>query len=143
MNKILFFSLIPIIFSFSLVKGQDLSDHEWKNRIVLILADQPENEKLGRQLKLFKNEKNGMEERKLIVYSITPEQYKTGWKKGKWKKSEKLYSQYKKEDAPFEVILLGLDGRVKLRQTEILSTNKLFSVIDAMPMRRNELRNKK
>ena len=82
MNKILFFSLIPIIFSFSLVKGQDLSDHEWKNRIVLILADQPENEKLGRQLKLFKNEKNGMEERKLIVYSITPEQCKTGWKKG-------------------------------------------------------------
>ncbi len=143
MNNILFFSMITLLFSFSAISGQDLSDHEWKNRIVLILADQPQNEALDRQLTLFKNEKNGMEERKLIVYSITPDQYKTGWQKKKWKKSEKLYSQYKKENAPFEVILLGLDGRVKLRQTEILPTQKLFSVIDAMPMRRNELRNKK
>ena len=42
----------------------------------------------------------------------------------------------------FEVFLLGLDGGIKLRQQEIVKTEKLFSLIDGMPMRKAEIRRK-
>ena len=45
-----------------------------------------------------------------------------------------------KED--FEVILIGLDGGIKLQQTEVLKKEALFNIVDAMPMRRNELNRK-
>jgi hypothetical protein len=41
----------------------------------------------------------------------------------------------------FEIILIGLDGGIKLRKNDIVSREELFSIIDAMPMRRNEMRN--
>ena len=41
----------------------------------------------------------------------------------------------------FEVVLIGLDGGIKLRQTKLVSLDKLFTLIDGMPMRRNELKN--
>jgi hypothetical protein len=40
----------------------------------------------------------------------------------------------------FEVILIGKDGGVKLRAKTPISIQELFSLIDAMPMRRQELR---
>lgn len=38
----------------------------------------------------------------------------------------------------FEVVLVGKDGRDKLRQSEPLSLEALYRLIDAMPMRRAE-----
>jgi len=36
----------------------------------------------------------------------------------------------------YEAVLIGLDGGVKWRSSEAVSAQTLFSVIDAMPMRR-------
>ena len=36
----------------------------------------------------------------------------------------------------FEVILIGLDGYIKLQQNEVISAKNLFAIIDAMPMRK-------
>jgi hypothetical protein len=35
-----------------------------------------------------------------------------------------------------------LDGKIKLEQSTILSTEKLFTIIDGMPIRKREIRNK-
>lgn len=43
----------------------------------------------------------------------------------------------------FEVILVGLDGGIKLRQDQPATTDKLFSLIDSMPMRQHEMRQNK
>jgi hypothetical protein len=43
----------------------------------------------------------------------------------------------------FEVILIGKDGTVKLRSKAAVSTSALFQLIDAMPMRQEEMREKK
>ncbi|MEM9823617.1 MAG: DUF4174 domain-containing protein [Bacteroidota bacterium] len=51
--------------------------------------------------------------------------------------------KYHQSKAPFEVLLLGLDGGVKLQQPEVLSCTELFAIIDRMPMRRQELRRRK
>lgn len=41
----------------------------------------------------------------------------------------------------FEIILIGLDGGIKIQQTKILTKEHLFNTIDAMPMRKNEMEN--
>lgn len=43
----------------------------------------------------------------------------------------------------FEVILVGLDGGIKLRQDQPATTDKIFSLIDSMPMRQHEMRQNK
>ena len=40
----------------------------------------------------------------------------------------------------FEVVLVGKDGRVKERRTEPMDPDELWEIIDAMPMRMDEMR---
>jgi hypothetical protein len=40
---------------------------------------------------------------------------------------------------PGVVLLIGLDGEVKLRQSQVATNEQLFGLIDSMPMRRAEL----
>ena len=54
----------------------------------------------------------------------------------------KLDFQWKEEE-PFEVVLIGLDGGVKLRKESPLSKEDLYAIIDGMPMRRAELNRKR
>jgi len=125
------------------INAQKLSNHQWKNRLVLVLTNDTTDANYQNQLKIFQTEKEGMKERKLLVYHITPTQYCIENDNKEWHNSSKLYTNYKQTNASFEVILIGLDGRIKLTQNEVLTTDKLFAIIDAMPMRRAELRRKK
>lgn len=128
---------------YSITVAQNISKHQWENRLVLILADDAESTMLKEQLDIFKANEPGLEDRKLLVYQILPEQYKIGLNQsGTWVSGEKLYKKYSSGLAAFEVILIGLDGGVKMRQSELLTVEDLFGTIDVMPMRRAELRSK-
>ncbi|WP_462319622.1 DUF4174 domain-containing protein [Marinilabilia sp.] len=141
-TQILLFALVSILSTTIPMSAQDLSQHEWKDRLLLVLTTENSKELYKEQMDLFKDNIAGLEERKLVIYSVMPEKYKKGIQAEKWMESTRLNDRYREGGKKFEVILLGLDGRVKLRQSEILSIEKLFRTIDAMPMRRNELRNK-
>ena len=68
-----------------------------------------------------------------------PGEFKTGLNGDDKIKSDRLYNDYKKTDSGFEVVLLGLDGGIKLQQGELLQLERLYAIIDAMPMRRREI----
>jgi len=51
-----------------------------------------------------------------------------------------MHKKYKIPKNQFTIILIGLDGGEKLRQTKPLDTTTLFAIIDGMPMRRQELK---
>ena len=140
--KLLFFSLLMTSYSGSLY-SQYLTNHKWENRLVLVLVDDTNNNNYQKQIKKFKDHSERMQERKLLVYHITPETFKLGLKVEKWQKSKTDYALYKERDGQPEIILIGLDGGIKLRATEFLSTRKLFATNDAMPMRMQEMRKKK
>lgn len=131
-----------VLLSSNLV-AQDLSKHNWKNRLIIILTNDAQNEIYKNQVAEFKDEKEGFDERKLVVYHAIPGKYKTGFDNANWKKSTLLYERFKKSDSDFEVLLIGLDGGVKLRQNSLLTVQKLYSTIDVMPMRRQEIESKK
>ena len=58
--------------------------------------------------------------------------------------AEKNSSEWKKwnvdSDNSFTFILVGRDGGEKLRSSEVVSAEKLFGLIDAMPMRKDDMR---
>ena len=60
--------------------------------------------------------------------------------------SKKNLSQWQRwkvdSTSKFTFLLVGRDGGEKLRSTEIVKTEKLFGLIDAMPMRKREVKNK-
>ena len=131
------------LFSALLGSAQYLSKHRWENRLILILTDDENNSNFQSQLAEFRKDLTGLNERKIIIYQVMPGEYKTGLNGDNKTKSARLYNEYKKTDAGFEVVLLGLDGGVKLQQNELLSLEELYAVIDVMPMRRREIERKR
>ena len=127
-----------IVMGANLLQAQDPSSFQWKNRLLLILVNDLSDEVYTKQLGELNAHKNGLEERKLLVYRIQPDKYTVGLADQRWQQSKRLYKKYKKTKAPFEIILVGLDGGNKLHGTKFLGCKELFKTIDAMPMRRWE-----
>ncbi len=92
----------------------DLSQYQWKNRILLITSPSESDNLYRDQAASLLKVYPGLLERDLIVLTRFGE-------------------------AKFSVTLIGKDGGVKLQREELLSTAELFAVIDAMPMRRAEM----
>ena len=121
------------------VNAQDLSKHQSKDRLILIITEE-KTEKFQQQITELQKHQQGLKERKLVVYKILPEKDSTGFQEENWKSSTELYGKYKVKNSDFRVMLIGLDGGEKLEQTEVLSIEKLFNTIDSMPMRQAEMR---
>lgn len=139
-GTIIFF--VMLLFS-GRVASQDLDKHKWQNRLIVILTNDTQNETYKKQVNVFHDEDEGFKERKLLVYHVKAGEYKTGFENENWKKSTQLYDRFKKSESDFEILLLGLDGGVKLRQDELLTVKKLYAKIDVMPMRQREIESKK
>jgi len=126
----------------TMLLGQDLKKHEWKSRQVLIHTSDLESDNYQRQMSILGEEQAGLDERKLLVYTFWKDKYRVGFGDAEWKMADKGFSKWTNPDSGFEILLIGLDGSVKLRQDEAIDTETLFARIDAMPMRRQELNNK-
>lgn len=124
----------------------DLSEFEWKNRVVLIITNG--NSSLReQQLDELHSSLREFEERKLVFFEIQPQRYRRislklkDEKQDNWIYSEQPYEKYKLKKSKFKVLLIGLDGGIKNKRTKKIFTQKeLFSIIDGMPMRRRELK---
>jgi len=122
--------------------GQDLSKHLWKNRLLLVLSDDTLAPDFLKQMESLRSDPDGLEERKLVVYKVTASEYQEGINAREWIPSPELYKSYHKAGNTLEVVLIGLDGSVKHRADSLVPPSQIFSWIDAMPMRRQELRNR-
>ena len=124
--------------------SQNLEEHKWKNRVLIINTTDATASNFTNQLKEFKDSSNKLKGRKLVIYQIINSEYTVvnylNGKRKRGKVSEELKHFFVKNN-PFEVVLIGLDGTIKLRTNQILKKEDLFSIIDSMPMRRNEMKN--
>ncbi len=96
-------------------------------RQLLLFADSETNPQLQQQLKYLREDANGLKERDIemkIYYRTT---------------NPELLTQ-RKITAAFTAILVGKDGGDKLTSNEALTLQKLYGIIDAMPMRRSEMK---
>ncbi len=140
-NRIFHLFLLTLLIQSSTM-GQVLKSHLWQDRVILVFASDMQDSNLQTQLQFFEKNLDGLKERKLTVYQITP----TTLKKNSadfFEKNfkENLYQKYKPNKNEFTFILIGLDGGEKMRSTKVVSLAKLFGEIDSMPMRQWEIKN--
>jgi len=139
--------ILLLLFS-KLVFAQDidLSDYEWKNRIVLIVSDESKSILLEEQLLEFKGDNQGFYERKLLVLDVRKDRFRrisfsnSDRITEDWEYSSKLFNEFSDKNSVFKVLLIGLDGGVKERyKNETFPKSKLFEAIDGMFLRKLEL----
>ncbi|WP_338761266.1 DUF4174 domain-containing protein [Bernardetia sp. ABR2-2B] len=139
---ILFFLLLSC--TFMPTKTDLLDKFQWKNRILIVFSDTKDNSLFQKQMQLFLENKEGLEERDLIVFQVFEEigimpSNKTISDTEELKKR----FDFSFEENKFAVFLVGKDGGIKLKvENKILTLEKLFGTIDAMPMRQAEMERK-
>lgn len=148
MYNSIIFKIIFVITCFLGMKtyGQNLDNHKWKSRILIVKTLSSNSKKHNDQLKEFNNSDKEFKERKLVLYIINQDKfsltnYTDSTLNYSGKVTKSLAENILTESEDFEIILIGLDGRIKLKQNEILLKDNLFSLIDSMPMRKNEMKN--
>lgn len=141
------FLFLTLFFPFTMMflGAQNLEGFRWQNRIVIVKSNLGATSQYQKQLQEFENAQAELSERKMVAFYITDESYKMiDYTKGAASKSDKLSTLFANDvlnkQHDFEVVLIGLDGGVKLRQTELLTKEQLFQLIDSMPMRANEIK---
>ena len=109
MRAILLFFLF---FSMQIV-SQDIKKHKWKDRVILVISESTNNLDFKNQIELLKNNLLALKERKLVVYQITKNDFSFNFNKN-WISSSKLYQKFNEKKEHFKVIIIGLDGGIKL-----------------------------
>jgi len=128
------------------VKGKNsinLSEYHWKNRLLLLFTpslDGPEYIKLKEDIS---NQEEEVKDRDLLVFHIL-ENGETKLENSPLPESSGDYLREKFSTTPgaFTVLLIGKDGGVKLRREGGVELADIFALIDTMPMRQREMREK-
>lgn len=133
-------SLLLLVMSLPLFSNP-LERYQWKNRLLLLSLTEDEEEK-AQVTQLLSSKKAELSERDLVVINLSA---------GKWQLPlQKVLSEAEKAELRKRLqvakskgstfILLGKDGSEKARQRGRLELRAVFALIDAMPMRKAELR---
>ena len=120
--------------------AQKLKYYKWKNRLVLVIGNNTNNTTYTAQLDALKNDNQGLNERRLKLFKVLPNKYQLD--EELWVEGSLIFDTYNANKDPFRIILIGLDGGIKLSQSTVISKKDLFDLIDSMPMRSSELRSK-
>jgi hypothetical protein len=121
----------------------DLKDYLWKKRVVIISPNSRDNPSYKAFRKDWDSKNVETKERDMILVEIFESSECFTLDNPVSKKSlRKLTDQFEFGKRPFEIILIGKDGNIKLRSSKS-SSEDLFSLIDSMPMRHREIQESK
>ena len=107
-----------------------LALYRWNARILVVFAPNEGDPQLARQKDLLVGVGHGVAERDLVVLEAI----------GSSSEADRLRRKFGVPDGEFRAVLVGKDGGAKLTDTAPIAPDRLFATIDAMPMRRQEVR---
>ncbi|WBO83189.1 DUF4174 domain-containing protein [Hymenobacter yonginensis] len=110
-----------------------LKASRWQQRVLLLYAPTATDPALLRQRELLRGAGPELEARQLLVRELVGSTLSAA-------DARYLAQQLGVAPGGFAVVLIGKDGGVKKRATQPLPPASLFATIDAMPMRRQEMR---
>ena len=111
---------------------ETLRANRWNKRVVLLYAPTPDDKLLEQQRVLLRQDQSGQQERDMLVLEVLEPQLTTAERRY-------LRTRLAVPTGHFQVLLIGKDGGIKRREQVPVSRKALFSIIDAMPMRRQEM----
>jgi len=122
----------------------NLDDYQWDNRLVLIFAPSEEEEIYQSLTQSIQRDEAELVDRDIVVFhflesgkSFVEEQTIAA------ESEQKIRDQYNISSGKTTIILIGKDGGEKDRQTgTTIDLASLYPLIDRMPMRRREMREK-
>ena len=111
-------------------QAPDLDGLRWNSRVLLLFAPDANNSQLVQQKEMLDNQAAGIKDRDLKVFEIT----------GHLPSDQQLRDRFHVKTDSFAVVLIGKDGSKKLKHSETTDPSDLFKLIDSMPMRKDEMR---
>ena len=121
----------------------DLSQFKWKNRLLFLFAEDASDP-------LFKNlqsqimaQKTEVDDRDLIVFEVpSKDPARMGTTPLDQQQADSIRNHFDIPSNSFSLILVGKDGGIKLKREDRVDLREVFGLIDSMPMRQNEIRQK-
>lgn len=104
-----------------------LEEYFWLKRPVVVFADTSDDPRFIRQMELFAEDPDALEERDIVILTDT---------------DASVLSDLRKALRPrgFQLTVIGKDGEVKLRKPGPWTVRELSRSIDKMPLRQQEIR---
>ncbi len=114
--------------------GDDpLAASRWTSRVLVVSAPGPDDPGLRAQRAALGSVRGGLAERDLKVIEAI----------GHGAEAATLRRRFNLPEDAFRAVLVGKDGGAKLTASEPIPPQTLFATIDAMPMRRDEMRERR
>lgn len=113
--------------------GDPLAVYENKSRVLAVVAPDASDARYKEQRTLYDAMKSGARERDLVWIEAL----------GHTLQAQALRTRFGVEASEFRAVLIGKDGGEKLKSDTPIGAKDLFSLIDGMPMRQEEMRRSK
>jgi len=123
--------------------SMDLTQFQWKNRLLFLFApdgNSPLFKNLQSQIMAQKAE---VEDRDLVVFEVLakgPSRMNTASLDRQ--QADSIRDHFAVPRNTFSLILVGKDGGIKLKRNDQIDLGAVFELIDSMPMRQDEMRQK-
>jgi hypothetical protein len=105
----------------------------WKNRVVVVYAPVDGAKPMQQQLQSLSQQTAGVKDRDIVVVECVRPAMSS-------EDRNFLNRRFKHDLDKFGVWLIGKDGGIKLSSAQPVTAQKLFDLIDTMPMRRSEMK---
>ncbi|MCC0807961.1 DUF4174 domain-containing protein [Methylobacterium sp. W2] len=105
-----------------------LAAHRWTSRVLLIVAPESGDPRIEAQRREARARRADYAERDLVLVEAI----------GTGAEADRIRARFGIGARDFRVVLVGKDGGAKLSEAVPIPAARLFSTIDAMPMRRDE-----
>lgn len=123
-----------------MLHAQNLSDYQWKNRLVILVDEGLETEAIRSQFKAIVSKPDELIERDILLFQLTPKTIVlSNGEKAKLSVNE-TYSSLSIPKNFKGILLIGKDGGIKLKKPFEVNTADIFALIDGMPMRKSEIK---
>ena len=110
-------------------RASQLDEWKWKSRVLVVVAPAG-NAAAQAQRRIYESAAKGMAERSIVLIEALDDQ----------ERSQRLRSRFSADGRRFQVFLVGKDGQTAISSEKPVSADNLFALVDAMPMRREEMR---
>ena len=122
--------LTPLIISTFISLNPDKNTSQ-NFREIILFANADDDKLLKKQLEILNSDPKGLAERDLKI-SVKI-----------WVKDKGItHQKFKIAKNKYALVLIGKDGGEKYRSFSVVTKQKLYSIIDAMPMRKYEMKNR-
>ncbi len=118
----------------------ELSAFRWENRILLVFTESADDPAYLALIDHIQRNNTAFDERDLVLVSSGVAPNVLARQRSMAPAEERALRTRYDISTPFEVILIGKDGGTKYRSGEPVQLDTIFTLIDGMPMRQQEMR---